>query len=163
MKKEKWKKMGQREKVVWLVENDEWKGSFTPEQKEQISLYGFKMLPQKGSKMRGILEELLRGGEPTSLHQFLDHKVMGLPAYIYSLKAMGWKIKNLKKKGKPAQYQLDPMDISNYKEGNILLIETNINTPKFDHGDDDDDGGSSPAGSYLPSRDRQSFNIGGSV
>ena len=163
MNKDKWKKMGQREKVVWLVENDAWKGDFTPEQKEQISSYGFKMLPQKESKMRGILEELLRGGEPTSLHQFLDHKVMGLPAYICSLKAMGWSIKNLKKKGQPAQYQLDPMEISNYKEGNILLIETNINTPKFDHGDDDDDGGSSPAGSYVPSRDRKSFNVGGLV
>ena len=39
MNKDKWKKMGQREKVVWLVENDAWKGDFTPEQKEQISSY----------------------------------------------------------------------------------------------------------------------------
>ncbi len=128
-----------------------------PEEIQKMEENGYVVSPAKKSKMYSVLQGLLNSEQPTSLSQYEEFRVLNLPAYMFSLKAMNWKIKNLKPKGKPALYDLDFSQRKKFLNGGLVVYKSTIKFPKFDHKDPEES--TSPMGSS----EKQSYSIGGLV
>tara|TARA_R100001079_G_C4367327_1_gene117552 strand:+ start:43 stop:534 length:492 start_codon:yes stop_codon:yes gene_type:complete len=128
-----------------------------PETIQKMVEHGYVVTPAKKSKMYAVLQAMINSEQPTSLSQYEEFRVLNLPAYIFSLKAMNWKIKNLKPKGEPALYDLDFTQRKKFLNDDLVVYKSTIRFPKFDHKDPNES--TSPMGSS----ERQSYSIGGLV